>query len=202
MSDSTACRERAAAAVASALADDPFYRTLTAAYADRPDERHRRLTAYVQVSMHEGERYGRLVVEPGGDGAAIWTLPVTPEQATAMGQTKYQALREVVGEPALAAYQAMVANMEAGLEGCLPEGAWYLSILGIDPARQGRGLGRTLLARTIAEADRHGVSTYLETFSERSIAFYGALGYAPQSRFHEAYSGSDYWLLIRPPQAV
>ena len=200
MSESQSQRARAAGAVALAVADDPFYRSLTAAYADRPAERHARLTAYVAVSMDEAQHYGRLLVDPNGDGAAIWTLPVSQADAATMRRAKYAMLREVVGEAGLTAYQTMVENMEACLHGHLPADAWYLSILGVDPGIQGRGTGRALLAATLAEADAAGVASYLETFNERSIRFYERLGYTIETRFHEAWSAADYWLLVRRPK--
>lgn len=61
--------------------------------------------------------------------------------------------------------------------------AWYLSIVAVDPAPQGKGLGRKLLEPTIAEADRVGATCFLETFSPRNLSFYEQLGFASEARF-------------------
>jgi GNAT superfamily N-acetyltransferase len=79
------------------------------------------------------------------------------------------------------------------------DAAWYLSIVAVDPAAQGQGLGRILLEPTIAEADRAGVTCYLETFSQRNLSFYQRLGFAAAARFTEPTTGSDYTVMIRPP---
>lgn len=48
---------------------------------------------------------------------------------------------------------------------------WYLFILGTEPAAQGRGLASALLAHMLARADADGMPAYLESSSERNLAF-------------------------------
>ena len=49
---------------------------------------------------------------------------------------------------------------------------WYLSVLGTDPPRQGEGLGSALLRPVLDECDRLEIPAYLETSTERNVAFY------------------------------
>ena len=60
-----------------------------------------------------------------------------------------------------------------------PRPHYYLGVIGVDPAHQGRGLGKALLeafcARSAADARSCGV--YLETASAPSLAFYVANGF-------------------------
>jgi GNAT superfamily N-acetyltransferase len=77
------------------------------------------------------------------------------------------------------------------------EAAWYLSIVAVDPAAQGQGFGRKLLEPTIAEADRGGVTCYLETFGQRNLSFYQRLGFAPVARFTEPTTGVEYTVMVR-----
>ena len=79
---------------------------------------------------------------------------------------------------------------------------WYLSIVAVDPAAQGQGLGRQLLAPTLAEADRASALCYLETFSPRNFAFYERLGFVTQARFAEPTTGAGYAVMVRPPKQL
>jgi ribosomal protein S18 acetylase RimI-like enzyme len=75
--------------------------------------------------------------------------------------------------------------------------AWYLSIVGITPQAQGRGLGSQLLLPTLADADAAGADCYLETFSARNIRFYERLGFHTLRVFLEPTTRSEYSLMIR-----
>ena len=79
--------------------------------------------------------------------------------------------------------------------------AWYLSIVAVDPAVQGRGLGRKLLEPTIAESDHVSATCYLETFSPRNLPFYERFGFATEGRFTEPTTGADYVVMVRYPSA-
>ena len=54
---------------------------------------------------------------------------------------------------------------------------WYLSILAVGKAYQGQGYGRQLLTPILAKLDKLGVPSFLETFTEGNLIFYGKLGY-------------------------
>jgi len=54
---------------------------------------------------------------------------------------------------------------------------WYLAVLGVDPPHQGGGIGTALLAPVLEECDRDGVGAYLETATERDVAFYSRFGF-------------------------
>jgi ribosomal protein S18 acetylase RimI-like enzyme len=54
---------------------------------------------------------------------------------------------------------------------------WYLPWLGVDQARQGRGLGARLLAHCLSTVDESDLPAYLETPNPRTIPFYEAHGF-------------------------
>ena len=74
---------------------------------------------------------------------------------------------------------------------------WYLSIIGILPEFQNRGLGAALIEPVLEKTDALGVPTYLETFSTRNQGFYRRLGYRAAARFFEPTIGADYTLMTR-----
>jgi GNAT superfamily N-acetyltransferase len=67
---------------------------------------------------------------------------------------------------------------------------WYLAILGIDPAFQGRGLGPRLLAPVLDRADADGLLCWLESANPKNHGFYRRLGFevADVHRFTDEFS--------------
>ncbi|HYX02137.1 MAG TPA: GNAT family N-acetyltransferase, partial [Reyranella sp.] len=54
---------------------------------------------------------------------------------------------------------------------------WYLPLLGVDPARQGQGLGARLLDYANDMFDHDGVVAYLESSNPRNIGLYQRHGF-------------------------
>ena len=73
----------------------------------------------------------------------------------------------------------------------------YLEFLGVEPDRQGQGIGSDLLVKGPAE-EAVAAARYLETFNERNVSFYGRHGYEVVERFPTDF-GCDGWAMIRPP---
>jgi ribosomal protein S18 acetylase RimI-like enzyme len=64
---------------------------------------------------------------------------------------------------------------------------WYMPWLGVDPARQGQGLGGELLAQCLGIVDRDHLPVYLETSNPRTVSFYERHGF---EQIAEARAGS------------
>ncbi len=78
---------------------------------------------------------------------------------------------------------------------------WYLLALGTRPELQGRGIGGTLLARTLAELDAVGAPAYLEATSTRSRVLYERHGFEITAVI-ELPDGPSVWPMWRPPAAT
>jgi GNAT superfamily N-acetyltransferase len=74
----------------------------------------------------------------------------------------------------------------------------YLAVLGVDPDRQGTGVGSALLAPALELCDRERLPAYLETGKERNIAFYGRHGFRVIERL-TLPAGPPAWLMRREP---
>ena len=55
---------------------------------------------------------------------------------------------------------------------------WYLSVLGVEPSQQGRGIGSTLLRDWLGQVDGDEMPAYLETDRRENVAFYARWGRA------------------------
>lgn len=185
-----------------ALESDPFYRAITVEYAADAQRRLAVLSEYFTASINEARAIGRCVhdTDPAA-GVAVWNLPQPTEVATSAGSEKRTALAKILGSRGLDNYDRIIAFMHPRAEKIVPAHAWYLSIVAIDPLQQGRGIGARLLAPTLAEADRNGVTCYLETFSPRNPSFYRRLGFDHVAQFREPTAAAEYAIMVRKPSA-
>ncbi len=105
-------------------------------------------------------------------GAALWLPPDVEPDQEALGELMQTTLTPARLEKALVLFQQMAA--------CHPhEPHWYLPLIGVDPASQGRGLGDVLMAHALARCDRDGVAAYLESTNPRNISLYRRHGFEP-----------------------
>jgi GNAT superfamily N-acetyltransferase len=182
-----------------ALFGDVFYQTILVAHA-RDDAKRAALARYMDYSQAEAARTGRVVTaDDPAIGAALWLLPRTPDIEAREHAAKHAFLADLCGPIGYDRYRRIVGFMHAQAEPVIPADAWYLSILGVDPATQGQGLGARLLAPTIAEADAAGAVTWLETFTARGARFYERVGYTLVGWYDEPVTGRAYATLRRDP---
>ncbi len=213
-----------AEALVDALIDEPFYLAITVDLPPlSPDTqkagtgtqttevvttkkagtgRRAKLVRYFEYSMEEGERLGALVV-PQADtfGAAVWLFPNSPEVLQKSEREKKAFLEVLLGKRGFENYKSIIAFMSSKAEEAVPEDSWYLSILGVSPKRQGRGLGGALIRPTLAKADKMGVPCYVETFSPRSVGFYKKFGFAEVASHVEPITKCRYWIMLREPRS-
>jgi predicted N-acetyltransferase YhbS len=151
--------------------------------------------------MQEGQRLGALVVpETDASGAAVWSIPNASEIALQSELEKKAFLRRLLGKRGFENYQSIITFMSTRAGESVPENSWYLSILGVSPKLQGRGLGSTLIKPTLKKADELEVPCYLETFSARNIQFYNRFGFSEVASHVEPITNSRYWIMLREPR--
>ncbi len=117
-------------------------------------------------------------------------------------QEKKTFLLNHMGENSLKIYTQIVEFMSGKAESHIGKEYWYLSIVGILPEFQGKGLGPELIKGVLKKTDTIEVPTYLETFTPRNMTFYQRLGYKKASSFYEPTTKADYWLMIREPATI
>ncbi len=76
----------------------------------------------------------------------------------------------------------------------------YLMVLGVDPPRQGQGVGSTLMAPVLARADASGLACYLETNKEINVKLYRKHGFEVVYEGHLPDGGPQLWTMKRPPR--
>ena len=81
----------------------------------------------------------------------------------------------------------------------LREPHFYLFVLGVEPDLQGRGFGKTLLARLNARAEQARVPCFLETDRQSSVRLYESVGYrVVTDEVLANVNGLRIWTMTRP----
>jgi len=190
----------AVCALVDALRHDPFYVAITEGCADNEALRREMLCQYFDYSMSEGARLGRcLVVLEETPAAAVWLLPASEEQTVSAAQAKTEFLATLLGPKGAANYHRIIEFMAPRAQAIVSVSAWYLSIIGVSPGGQGRGVGRRLVEPTLAEADHVGAACYLETFSPHNLRFYERLDFKVVASHQEPVTGEEYFIMERMP---
>jgi len=188
-------------ALVDSLRFDPFYVAISEGFGDNEMRRREALARYFDYSVSEGERQGRLVVWPDPSiGAAVWLLPAASSVCDAESKAKAAFLIEEMSAEGAENYHRIIDFMRPRAAALIDASAWYLSIVGVAPSAQGRGIGARLLEPTLAEADEAGVNCYLETFDTRNPHFYQRLGFFAVGSHLEPVTASAYTIMNRNPK--
>jgi len=73
-------------------------------------------------------------------------------------------------------HETMFKVLEA-MEEYHPKDAWYLPIIGVDPAYQGKGIGSFLMKKAIERVDSEGLAAYLESSNPLNMSLYERCGF-------------------------
>ena len=180
--------------LARAFYDDP----LSVYLAPNDAKRARVLPWLYERIVRYGAMYdGELLTTGGIDGVAVWLPPgLSHTPITRLVRAGLALTPLKFGLGALGRF--MNANYVEQLRAKLaPEPHWYLWVIGVEPERQGRGLGGSLVEPMIVRADAERMPCYLETHKERNVAFYQKHGYNVVHSGHVPKGGPAFWCMKR-----
>jgi GNAT superfamily N-acetyltransferase len=186
--------EAAAEALALAFADDPAWAHLLPDPATRAE---RLLTFFTAEIANLTPQYRKLWVTEDGSGAAVWGPP---------GHWRVPFVRTIRQARRVAAVFGrrlpLATWTQLRFERLHPRTPqhWYLHYLGVEPRRQGRGLGGALLGPVLQLCDRERTAAYLEASTERNRALYERNGFALSGTFDLPAGGPTIREMWREPQ--
>jgi ribosomal protein S18 acetylase RimI-like enzyme len=177
-----------ATALARAFEDDPVVGWLFA----KPEKRSRGVERMFTVRLRQLIAQEQVYTTNDRAGAAIWALPgrwhVTLRETIELGR--------LVLNPRL---PVLMSGLQR-VDGAHPRQPrhFYLAVLGVDPPRQGGGLGTALLRPVLELCDAEGLPAYLESSKERNVDFYARHGFRV-TRELQLPKGPPLWPMWREP---
>ena len=184
----TTDRERAIGTIVAAFITDPVVRWVY------PD-----VSQYLTVFPRFVDAFGGRAIDNGSahsiaDHAAValWLGPGVEPDGETMGQIMADSI-----SPERMDDLGGFAEMQAAMHPHEPH--WYLPLIGVDPARQGRGLGSALLAHAAALVDRERVPAYLEATSPDNRRLYERHGFVVVNEIQYGASPTM-WGMRRDPR--
>jgi GNAT superfamily N-acetyltransferase len=144
------------------------------------EERLRSLRRLWPALLGYGLLYGEVYTTPDLAGVAIWLAPGKTELDLRRAiRTGFALPRAVLafGKDGRRRFGDMMNYNDDLHRRLLSEPHWYLGALGVDPARQGQGVGSALLQPILARAAAEGLPCYLEAINEQNAHFYEKRGF-------------------------
>jgi GNAT superfamily N-acetyltransferase len=103
-------------------------------------------------------------------GAALWFPPNILPDEDALGSLLLRTIPERMQEEMFAVFEQMGSYHPT-------EPHWYLPLIGVAAAHQGKGYGSALLRHALATCDRNQQIAYLESSSPKNIPLYERHGF-------------------------
>jgi ribosomal protein S18 acetylase RimI-like enzyme len=185
--------ENAIALAARAFANDPQTQAVA-----RPSDRGKYMPYFYRLVLRYALRHGEVWVSSSKLEGLSWWMPpghqVTNRHLLGAGaftlpfQTSWEFVRRQL------AFEAAEQDAHKRIAD-FPH--WYLALLAVDPAAQGRGHARRLMELQLERIDHESFPCYLETYNERNPAFYARFGFRVAGEFKVAHRITG-WGMVRP----
>jgi GNAT superfamily N-acetyltransferase len=187
-------REAAAECLALAFADDPAWAHLIPG---TPETRAEKLLGYFTAEIDNlVPDYRQIWIVDDGSGAAVWGRPGRWRVPLAREMRVAGAMSRVFGRRFP---HALWTALRFERRHPSSPGHWYLNYLGVEPRRQGRGLGTALMAPVLETCDREATSAYLESSTERNRVLYERNGFDLTDTFPMPMGGPPIREMWREP---
>lgn len=158
--------EAATSVITLAFASDPVARWT---YPD-PDQYLEYFPRFIKAFAGKSFENGTAYLAPDFAGAALWLKPgVGPNEDELIGLV-WESTSSAVQKDLFPMFEQM-----AQFHPTYPH--WYLPMIGVEPSRQGSGVGSALLQHSLANCDADGLPAYLESSSPKNIPLYERFGF-------------------------
>jgi GNAT superfamily N-acetyltransferase len=185
--------DRIAEVLARAFDDDPVATYLF------PSERSRRkgLRKFFAIQIKHGYMdAGEVWTTDDLAGAALWAPPDKARPGPSDLIRLLPVVPHLIGRRTISALRFVME-----IDALRPrERHWYLASIGTEPARQGQGVGSSLLKAVLERCDKEAMPAYLESSKERNVPFYARFGFEVTREIRAPGGGPTLWLMWREPR--
>jgi ribosomal protein S18 acetylase RimI-like enzyme len=186
-------------AVTRAFMADPGTLYLFRNQARRP----RVLRRFLEPAVRYGLTHGQAYTTADRAGVAVWVPPPGRPAVSLEGMSRSGFFGSMLRMWPSEGFRATVLGTYMSMldPGSYRKPHWYLWLLGVDPDRQGQGVGGALLAPILARADVEGLPCALETLTERNVRFYRGHGFEVAREGRAPLGGPYCYAMWREPRA-
>ncbi len=124
-------------------------------------------------------------------GAALWLPPGVHPDEERLGEVLQSTVSPHLRDNVSATFEQMAQYHPS-------EPHWYLPLIGVDPAYQGRRHGDTLMSHVLQRCDRDQIPAYLESTNPRNISLYLRHGFEALGKIQVGSSPTLVPMLRRP----
>ena len=163
--------------------------------------RKRGVAALYAAILADCFRLGVVHVTRDGTGAACWLRPGTPApglwRQIRSGMLKLPFSFGWRAFNRLLPYDVIARRLHHD-HASMPH--WYLAAIGVEPERQGQGVGSALMQPILALADRDHIACYLETHRPANVRLYERHGFDVVEHDQPPELAIGVWGMLRKPR--
>ena len=184
-----------AATLARAFAHDPFYAFLAG---DAPERSQRMRDGWSGILRYGSAGLAETYTTDDHAGVALWIPPGYRGPSVIDSLRMMPAIGRLAGWRRLRSVTSAVSALEKRHRHHAPQPHFYLSALGVEPDRQGEGIGTALVKPVLDRCDRERIPAYLETATGRNVLLYERLGFEVVEELTLTNTDVHGWLMLRP----
>ncbi|MEA2652574.1 MAG: hypothetical protein QOI85_2295 [Chloroflexota bacterium] len=188
-----------AATLARAFAHDPFYSFLAG---DAPERSQRMQDGWSGILQFGSAGLAETYTTDDHAGVAVWIPPAHGGPSFVDSLRMTPSIARLAGWRRLRQVTNAIGALERRHHHHAPQPHFYLSALGVEPDRQGEGIGTALMQPVLDRCDRDGIPAYLETATARNVLLYERLGFDVVEELTLPDTDVHGWLMLRPASPV